>query len=176
MAENLRTTRYSNGDPIPITEDGDEWSNLGSGAMCYFDNDPSHSGKWGALYNGFALNDDRNICPAGWHVTTSEEYENLFAYLGGKDKAPVRLKTPGNRMDGTGLWNGFNFGSSNNSGFTAIPAGGRSINGNFTRLHSQTYFWRQRGAHFQLSTRHQEIMIGFANFEHGFSVRCVKDK
>ncbi len=45
--------------------------------------------------------------------------------------------------DSTGPWNGFNFGSSNNSGFTAIPAGGRSTNGGFTQMHSAAFFWGQ---------------------------------
>ena len=58
MAENLRTNRYSNGDPIPIKENGDEWSNLKSGAMYYYNNDPSHAGKWGAIYNGYAVDDN----------------------------------------------------------------------------------------------------------------------
>ena len=39
VAENLIETKYRNGDDIAIVEDDIDWSNLTTGAMCYYDND-----------------------------------------------------------------------------------------------------------------------------------------
>ena len=68
MAENLKTTRFANGDPIPNVTDFSIWSNLSSGAWCNFLNDPANDSIYGKLYNGFVVDDSRNVCPTGWHV------------------------------------------------------------------------------------------------------------
>lgn len=39
MAENLRTTKYKNGDTIPEVTDGAAWAELTTGARCAYDND-----------------------------------------------------------------------------------------------------------------------------------------
>ncbi len=63
MAENLKVTHYNNGDEIPnITNNGD-WSSLSTGAYCDYDNNPTNSDTYGRLYNWYAVDDDRGICP-----------------------------------------------------------------------------------------------------------------
>ena len=39
MSENLKTSRYRNGDVIPVVTDNVAWSGLTTGARCWFDND-----------------------------------------------------------------------------------------------------------------------------------------
>ena len=39
MTQNLRTNSYSNGDPIDLVTDNTVWSNLSTGAYCWYDND-----------------------------------------------------------------------------------------------------------------------------------------
>ena len=70
MAENLKVSRYRNGDLIPNIKDDNEWKDLKNGACCYYNNEPKYIDK---LYNWFAVNDKRNIAPIGWHVANDDE-------------------------------------------------------------------------------------------------------
>jgi hypothetical protein len=78
MAENLRTTSYANGDPIPNVTDGPQWSNLfGTGAWAHYNNDSQYENPYGKLYNWYTIADIRNICPTGWHVPSDAEWTIL---------------------------------------------------------------------------------------------------
>lgn len=71
--ENLDVTHYRNGDPIPFVKCKKKWSNLTTGAYCYYDNDPEK----GVLYNWYAVNDSRGLAPEGWKIPTIEELEQI---------------------------------------------------------------------------------------------------
>ena len=75
MAENLKVTRYRNGDTIPNVTDT-TWLSLQSGAYCWYNNDTNDTAAYkttyGALYNWYAVSDSRNIAPIGWHVASDE--------------------------------------------------------------------------------------------------------
>ena len=43
-AQNLRTTHYADGTPIPNVTDQTEWNNLTTGAYCWYDNNPEIAG------------------------------------------------------------------------------------------------------------------------------------
>ena len=60
-----------------------DWSNLTTGAWCYFDNDASNGTKYGKLYNWYAVNDPRGLAPNGYHIPTEAEWAKLTYYLGG---------------------------------------------------------------------------------------------
>jgi len=52
MAENLKTTRFNDGTPIPIVKDGEEWAHLKTPACCWYDNDRvNYQETYGTLYN-----------------------------------------------------------------------------------------------------------------------------
>ena len=70
MVENLKTTKYRNGDGIPNVTDNTQWGNLTTWAYCNYNNDAANGTKYGKLYNWYAVNDSRNIAPTGWHVPT----------------------------------------------------------------------------------------------------------
>ena len=65
MAENLKTTKYRNGDPILNVTNDTEWMNLTTGAYCDYDNNVTNVNTYGRLYNWYAVNDSRNIAPTG---------------------------------------------------------------------------------------------------------------
>jgi uncharacterized protein (TIGR02145 family) len=112
MAENLRTTRYQNGDLIgtsnPINLDLTSTTNP-KYQWAYGGNE-SNASTYGRLYTWHALTDSRNLCPEGWHVPSDDEWHTLALYLdnnatlegieseiaGGKLKetGTVRWKTP----------------------------------------------------------------------------------
>ena len=80
MAENLKTSSYSNGDPILHEIDSTNWLNLDSGAFCWLDNNDGND-FYGKLYNWYAVQDSRNLCPTGWHVPTNAEWNELTDYI-----------------------------------------------------------------------------------------------
>ncbi|MFQ5629021.1 MAG: fibrobacter succinogenes major paralogous domain-containing protein [bacterium] len=82
MAENLRVTRYRNGDAIPNITDNKAWSQLTTGALCNYDNDPEKAAIYGLLYTWYAVIDSRGIAPEGWHVPSDEEWKQLEISLG----------------------------------------------------------------------------------------------
>jgi uncharacterized protein (TIGR02145 family) len=176
MVENLKTTRYRNGDPIPNITDNTEWSNLASEACCDYDNDPDNTATYGKLYNWHAVNDSRNIAPDGWHVPSDNELITLSEYLGGDLIAGEKLKEAG-----TEHWTDPNVGATNESGFTALPAGYRSCSGSFTHLGSYSCIWSSSELN-DLEAWFRELYGYKSNFtrsedvkEYGFSVRCIKD-
>ena len=76
LKQNLRTTHFDDGTFIPLVTDSAEWTRIESGARCYYYNDSTaYDTVYGALYNGYVINDISNICPAGWHVSTDEEWQ-----------------------------------------------------------------------------------------------------
>jgi len=79
MAENLKTTHYSNGDSIPNIMDDRQWCSISSGACCDYKNVPGYVKTYGKIYNFFAVTDLRGLCPAGWHVPSLLELRDNFA-------------------------------------------------------------------------------------------------
>jgi len=122
MAENLRTTKYRNGDNIPEVTDSIAWVNLSTGAYCNYQNTNSLEtiATYGRLYNWSTLNDSRNIAPSGWHVPSYNEWLFLSAYLV-DSLAGIKLKESGSTH-----WKYFSlFQGTNETGFTALPGGYR---------------------------------------------------
>jgi uncharacterized protein (TIGR02145 family) len=176
LKENLKVTRYRNGDPIPYLLDGTDWWEATYGARCYHTNDSiSNSKIYGSLYNYHAVVDSRNICPVGYHIPSSAEWNTLIAFLGGESVA-------GGAMKSTTIWNSPNTGASNSSGFTALPGGDRyETQGGFNYLGLRSGFW----SNVSVSTKEAtSIYIDHdATYAktypslkgNGFSVRCIKD-
>jgi uncharacterized protein (TIGR02145 family) len=174
MAENLGTTKYNDGTTIPLVVDNTEWSSLDSPGYCWYNNDEAgFKSIYGALYNWFAVVQG-NICPSGWHVPTVDEWIILTNYLG---------STPGSKMKETGTshWNSPNTGASNESGFTALPGGGRSgINGSFTEIGNYGYFssftevdaLNANGRCMVYNATYVANLLGVK--KNGWSVRCLR--
>jgi uncharacterized protein (TIGR02145 family) len=121
MKENLKTTKYRNGDPIPNVTLWTPWLSATQGAFCHYQNVASWTETYGLLYNWFAVGDARQICPSGWHVPTKNEWNTLINFAGGENEAGNRLKEKG-----IVHWNGPNSGASDAYGFTALPGGYRT--------------------------------------------------
>lgn len=81
MTENLKVTHFCNGESIPGIQDSNQWSALTSGAYCNVTNDPAKADSIGRFYNWYAVSDNRNICPAGWHIPSESEWQVLIKYF-----------------------------------------------------------------------------------------------
>lgn len=82
MAENLKTTRYANKNPISNVTDNGLWQSITYGAWRYYDDNVQNNDLYGKLYNWQAVSDPRNLCPKGWHVPSDNEWKTLELYLG----------------------------------------------------------------------------------------------
>jgi uncharacterized protein (TIGR02145 family) len=128
MSENLNVDRFRNGDPIPEVKTNEEWMKAGENkqpAWCYYDNDPKNGKKYGKLYNWYAVSDPRGLAPAGWQVSTNEDWINLYSELGGEEITGNKLKKPK-------VWIECNNDVKNEFGFSALPAGNRGHNDNIS--------------------------------------------
>lgn len=176
MAENLKTTKFRNGDPIPNVSASNNWSALTSGAYCWYNNDAANKAGYGALYNWYVINDPRNIAPLGWHIPSDEEWTALANFLQGKSQAGGKLKETG-----TTHWSDPNSGASNSSGFNALPGGYRTKDGVFKNL-SFCGTWWATTEYTQSVAWYRYVDYGTSSIysvsiykKSGLSIRCVKD-
>jgi uncharacterized protein (TIGR02145 family) len=177
MAENLRTTTYANGDPIPNVTDGIQWGGLTTGAWAHYENNASYENPYGKLYNWYAVADPRNVCPTGWHVPTDAEWTVLSDYLGGVSVAGGKMKSIG-----TQYWNSPNIGATNESGFSGLPGGYRGDNGGFFNLGFNGFWWSASESGAELAWNRglyntNAYIYRYSNYNkrNGLSVRCLRD-
>ncbi len=174
MQQNLAVSKYRNGDPILTGLDNATWSSTSSGAYAIYSNDAVNNTIYGKLYNWYAVNDSRGLCPIGWHVPSDAEWTTLETSLGGSAVA-------GGKMKLTTGWNTPNTSATNSSGFTGLPGGYLGTNGTYGSIGLYGYWWSSSefdsyGAWFLT------VNYNFSNTardtdsgRHGFSVRCVRD-
>mgnify|MGYP000874245076 FL=1 len=176
MAGNLKTTKYSNGDPISNVTNVSEWSSLSTGAYANYGNDANNGKTYGRLYNWYAVTDSRNICPTGWHVPSHAEWTTLAASLGGESQAGGKLKE-----EGTTNWSSPNTGATDESNFKALPGGIRGVGGAYSNKGDYGYFWTvTANSSYYAWYRYlyymgAEITSSSEDKRSGLSVRCIKD-
>ncbi len=192
MVENLKTTKYNDGTPIPNVTDDTQWTKLTTGAYCNYDNLESNAEIYGRLYNWHAVNTGK-LAPAGWHVPTDDDWTILENYLiangynydGTKDVDKVAKSlcaktnwelsseagTPGAAPE-----------NNNSTGFTALPGGYRDFrNGHFTTIGKYGSWWGSTES-FASSAHSRDLVYDSLDLSsynyyqgYGFSVRLVRD-
>jgi uncharacterized protein (TIGR02145 family) len=188
--ENLRTTKYRDGTPIPNVADNAAWAGLTTGAYCNYNNDTANAAIYGRLYNWSAATDTHNIAPAGFHLPSQAEWDVLRNYLGGLNVAGSKVKEAG-----LAHWFSPNTGADNSSGFTALPGGARYYNYStggsfFSHLGYNGVWWTSTtsgsnpdNAMF-IETNYDDILMyrssflgGFGYYDKrtGYSIRLIKD-
>lgn len=176
MAENLKTCRYANGDSIEHLTNAVNWAGTTQGAWCAYNNNAQQIEVFGKLYNGWAVEDPRNVCPSGWHVPSSAEWDQLHAINGGYSFGGGALKATG-----ITIWLAPNTGATNSSGFTALPGGTRLSGGDFQEVYGSGYWWTSSGNSTTLNRRilyytSNGVWTGSGSKLEGHSIRCVKDQ
>ena len=184
IAENLRSTKYSDGSDIPSAE----------GYFSYENPDrDANAGKFGRLYTWYsAMNvaegDNSAVpavvhgptgdyvqgaCPEGWAVPTLEEYAQLWAYAG--NAANVKSSDPDTWLPGkTGIAPGI--------GFDAPGAGFyNSDTKRFENILAEIYFWSattgatvQQGVCDVLTHSCPQYVTENKMKDFGFSLRCIR--
>jgi len=172
--ENLRSEYYLNGELIPGDNDGSDWGST-MGLQSYYDNDLVNLNAFGRLYNWYAVDDERGLCPSGWHVPSDAEFTILTDALGGEAVAGGHMKE-----EGTEHWSGPNTGADNSSGFKGLGAGNR-YEGTFNSINNYGYFWSSSPTGASAWTRRLSFQAadaersGFYFLRIGYSVRCLRD-
>ena len=176
MLENLKTTKYNDGEEIPNIEENKEWELMNSGACCNYDNLEANGELYGKLYNWHAINTGK-LAPQGWRVATDNDWTVLIDYLGGQDVSGGKIKEVG-----TLHWDEPNTGATNSSGFTALPGGMRYFNGYFTGLNRGAVWWTSTAknesyAWFRsIGCDIESVRRDIYGFQSGFLVRCIKEE
>jgi uncharacterized protein (TIGR02145 family) len=172
MKENIRATKYKNGDQIQYVTDPTAWAGLTTGAYCEYSTGGS---VYGYLYNWYAVNDPRGLAPNGWHIPSIQELENYVNCLGGYLVAGEKMKEVG-----VSHWNDPNY-ASNISGFTARGGGLRSSTGNFVNikqygiLWSSTEYSADRANACRLNSNTNYVYFDNSDKNTGYSIRFVKN-
>ena len=195
--DNAQMVTYRDGTPIPQVTDQTEWSNLSTGAWCYYDNDPAK----GKLYNWYAvmgIHDtdpntlNKEFAPAGWHVPSDSEWTTLENYLitnGYNYDGTTTGNKIGKAMASTTGWNsstelgaiGNDQSLNNSSGFNAFPEGLRFNYGSFSNEGNNAFFWSstENNTNFAwlryLNFNYSNLSGTNDSKQNGFSVRFVRD-
>ena len=189
MSENLKTSVFANGQIIANLQDANQWSMAGfdsTAAWVNWNNDPIFDGSLGKLYNWYAVLDNRNVCPNGWHVPSASEWDQLIAYLDPNYLSYNVSWTSliaGEKLKSTFGWdingglNGIDL-----IDFSAIDAGTCSGFQDFNGA-SSTIFWTSTNANqmtvtpvgVELNGFGHDLDIVVPDATQGASIRCLKN-
>ena len=203
MGDNLRTSRYSDGTPIQTGLTEEEWATTSEGAFEVYDHeavDGVDSSEemieaYGALYNWYAVVAERGLCPTGWRVPTTEDFNEMVEHITSVYEEPpgVQLKSCRQINSPHGgdcateehpRWHGFgNHNGKDMWGFGILPAGVVRATGGTINIGLLGYFWTaneveedQSRAYFRSTGFHLNT-FGQGNTGKGWghSIRCIRE-
>lgn len=192
MKENLKTTRYPNGDIIGTTTPAikDISAEFYPKYQWVYDGNEINTAVYGRLYTGYAAQDSRNLCPAGWHVPNNAEWTTLTDYLTnngyGTGEGGIHIAKSLAANKGWDTYDqpgnvGYDQSSNNGSGFTGNPGGIRGDK-EFSDIGGSGNWWAVSQSENQyadciiLSSSYFDVLRNFRSKAFGCSVRCIKDK
>ncbi len=209
MTKNLRASHYN--DRTEISSDfptNSDWIGATEGGYSIYPHDNIDNlqtdaevvAAYGKLYNWYAVNDTRGLCPAGWSVPNATEWHRLIKYLTDDyqeittDNFDLYLRS--RRQVGSPLGDAYdtvvhprwdnpprpNWYGNNQFDFSALPGGLRDDN-NFRRLGSYGYWWSSSA---KQPDSQEAWYLGMTNFNthpvdeafpqyNELSVRCVRN-
>lgn len=201
MTKNLAVSRYADGREVPFVPQDEWWDSLrvDEKGYCFYNNSSSNLAIYGALYSWSAAVNGQDslspemqfiqgVCPDGWHLPSDADWLELETSLG----MPVQEANTegwrgsiGGKLKSAGRdhWLTPNEGATNETRFTALPAGDRFPDGLYFNLRYTTLFWTStsydeetawaRGLGYAVTTMYR----GHEDTKNwGFSVRCVRDE
>jgi uncharacterized protein (TIGR02145 family) len=206
IRENLKVTKYRNGDDIPTGPSYAEWMNIRTtGAYAIYphyhedieglNSDAEVLEAYGALYNWYAVDDWRGLCPSGWRVPTDQEWTELGDYVeaqgypngaGNTLKSCRQVDSPLGGDCSTNehpRWNLGNTPHGNDAfGFSALPGGHRWYVGYFYEVGHSGSWWSSTHNSASYSW-YRKINKGSSRLSREFdghkrsaySVRCLRD-
>ena len=195
MIENLRTTKYRNGNTISTSSPASKNIN-GENSPKYqwaYEANENNVSTYGRLYTWYAATDSRNIAPTGWRVPTDVDWAIFENYLiangynydgstsGNKIAKSISAKSLWKTNSNTGSI-GFDLSKNNSSGFSSVPGGYRFGGGTFGGVGSFGSWWtvteESNGNAWSRSLNSEYINLNKASSSktYGFAVRCIKNE
>jgi uncharacterized protein (TIGR02145 family) len=188
FAENLKVTRFQNGDSIPNVSDSVTWRGLTGPGMCSYRNDASYDCPQGKLYNYFVATDPRNPCPFGWRVPSITDFNKLINFFDSTANGGAPSSLPNNaggflKSAGLTYWQAPNVNATNASGFSALPNGSRADIGAFSTSNKQSagYWYTTQvgpgmGFFLELAFTQDYAVRNAYWARYGICLRCVTDQ
>lgn len=177
MVENLRVTRFNNGDSIRNLKSNSDWKQTKQAGYSVYNNDNAFVKDYGFLYNYECLQDFRKIAPKGWRIPTEEDLRELESFINSNSTTGIFLKEKGDSH-----WLPSNTIGNNATGFTALPGGYRDEEGSFYMLRANGYYWTTNGS-FEFYHWSARMFQAFADVrrdnvfkQYGFAVKCIKEE
>ncbi len=211
MSENLRVSKYRDGTPIPGIFDDREWTNSTEGAYAIYPHNKVEGlnsemdvvNAYGKLYNWFAVHDEKGLCPEGWRIPTTADWDQLTDYISGSlDYGGGQLKSCRQVSSSQGgdcktvnhpRWeaHGTHFDSdvldaigkhehTDEYGFSGLPGGCRNFAGSYSQIGEYGYWWTasehsSERAWSQFLFYHlNDVFRMPLSKQEGLSVRCIK--
>ncbi len=179
MDKNLRTKKFLNGDVIPTTATPSQDISGESNPVYYWapGNNTANIPDFGLLYTSWVATDNRNVCPAGWHVPSNDEFTTLVNYLGGTNLN----STAGNKLKTAGLNFWVNDLGTNTSGFSAVGSGQREPTGSYPVFKLNGELWSSTAKNsLENNTLLIYSVVSYPDLywrpkSTGFAIRCLKD-
>lgn len=176
MKYNLDVINYQNGDVIEGADIAFN-RNTTTPAWCYYEHNSANNATYGKLYNGYAVNDARNICPVGFRVPTRTDFNTLATTIGG-NAFGYKLKEAGITH-----WASPNTSANNLYLFTALPGGYMGNANSSSNMTTWAYFWSTTKIPDNTTNYVRYLIYNSVNFtettafvlEGGASVRCIKN-
>lgn len=151
--------------------------NYKTGNSWWPNNNVSEGNTYGRLYDWSTA---CSVCPTGWHLPSDAEWQQLVDFIGNNLNAGGKMKDNGTTL-GWVFWAYPNTGATNESGFSAQPAGVRHKNGSFHHLRYRGIWWTSRekdhnsawarNLYYNSTNVGKEIYYKY----YGFSVRCMRN-
>ena len=203
MRRTSRAENYRNGDAIPSGLGYFEWNNTTLGATSIYGQGDLNCESWsadvndcdeswafdqyGRLYNWYAVNDLRGLCPNGWYVPSDNDWMILEMALGMSEEdansTGYRGSDQGGQLKATYGW--YNDGNGDNaSGFSGNPGGIRTTSLSTFQGAGNTGFWwtssplggvLSSAYYRRLSHLYEGVNRNYSPSAAGYSIRCIKD-
>ena len=184
--DNLASDQFQNGDAIGLTLESTDWyaaANAATPAFAPINGDGANTAAHGYLYNGYAVNDARGLCPSDWHVASDGDWMSLEAALGMDSLALAdfgdRGTDQGDQLKSSAsddpAWDGTNV-----SGFSGTPSGQRYSFGSFNGFGTMSLLWTGTNSGSsnwarKLESDNAQVQRSLISKGFGGSVRCVMD-
>ena len=184
-ASNLNVINYNNGDPILNTNN---FSTTIIGAYDNYNDVAANAAIYGRLYNWYAINDTRGICPIGWRVPSEDDFVILTNYLAAGIYSTSVITTNAGKVGGLLKEVGFTHWTTPNTsatdafGFSGLP-GGWKQGTLYAGIELAAQFWTTTIStevpgspyRFTLYNDNNELRRVYSTKDFGFSVRCIKN-
>lgn len=177
MESNLRVTKLNDGTVIKKNEKKlSEWTTYTEPAYVAYNFDEANVEKYGYLYNKKSVYTEK-ICPKGWDVASSNDWDVLAKFLGGVVDNTHCWKGVGKALKSTEWAPG-----TNSSGFNALPGGllfamsSAPENTQFQGFSTSSDWWSSTGNFTRSLTGKNNLDRYMTSEVSGASIRCIYNR